>query len=231
METLQGNLLEEKQRAFGAINKIANKDITWPTKDNSFSSLDELNSKALECNNCSLCETRTNVVVFDGNPDAKLMLIGEGPGEQEDLKGLPFVGRAGQLLDKILEAVQIDRQKETYICNIVKCRPPNNRVPAQNESEQCTKYLRAQIDFIKPKIILLLGSTALIGLLQMKNPRITKLHGKWIEGEGDLLSNTLIMPFYHPSYLLRNPSKNEGSPKWQAWQAIKEVKTKLTTFE
>lgn len=227
MDSLQSSLLQD---SLLKPKTDIDKTINWPTKDNSFDSLEQLNQAAKQCKDCELCKTRTNVVVSDGNPNAKIMLIGEGPGEQEDLKGLPFVGRAGQLLDKILEAAEIDRQEDTYICNIVKCRPPGNRVPTPFESEQCTKYLRAQIDFVKPKIVLLLGSTALIGVLKMKSPKITKLHGKWIEGQGDLLEGSLIMPFYHPSYLLRNPSKNVGSPKWQAWQAIKEVKSKLDEF-
>ena len=189
-----------------------------------FESLEQLTELAKKCQKCSLSQTRNQVVVADGNPKAKLMIIGEGPGEQEDLQGLPFVGRAGQLLNKILDSVSIDRQKDTYICNIVKCRPPGNRVPTFQESETCSAYLKAQIHFVKPKIILLLGSTAVIGILKMKNPKITKLHGTWIEGE----NGSLIMPFYHPSYLLRNSSKEKGSPKWQAWQAIKEVKNKLT---
>ncbi|MDX1921240.1 MAG: uracil-DNA glycosylase [Candidatus Caenarcaniphilales bacterium] len=208
----------------------ADGQITWPKLEETFSSHDEMDLIVKKCQKCPLGETKTNGVVYDGNPQAKLMLIGEGPGEQEDLQGLPFVGRAGQLLDKILEAANIDRKTETYICNIVKCRPPNNRVPAQFEAEQCIGYLKYQIDYVKPKIILLLGSTALTGVLKMKNPKITKLHGSWIDGEGELLQGIKIMPFYHPSYLLRNPSKNVGGPKWQAWQAIKEVRKELDSL-
>jgi uracil-DNA glycosylase len=201
--------------------------INWPKTGSEFRDLKELFETAKSCLKCGLCETRTNVVVQDGNPQAQLMLIGEGPGEQEDLSGLPFVGRAGQLLDKILEAADIDRKTETYISNIVKCRPPNNRVPLPSEADACWVYLKSQIELIKPKVILLLGATAISGILKVKNPKITKLHGRWIEGQGELLQGILLMPFYHPSYLLRNSTKEVGGPKWQAWQAIKEVKKKL----
>lgn len=208
-------------------NQLDNLSIKWPKGGSDFSSLEEMRPIAKSCLKCDLCQTRTNVVVEDGSSEAKLMLIGEGPGEQEDLSGIPFVGRAGQLLDKILEAAQIDRKTETYICNIVKCRPPNNRVPLPSETEACFTYLQSQIHFIKPQIILLLGATAVSGILKIKNPKITKLHGKWIQGQGELLGNSLIMPFYHPSYLLRNPTKEVGGPKWQAWEAIKQIKNKL----
>src|SRR5277367_3111940 len=118
-----------------------------------FASLSDAAARAAICARCSLCQTRTNVVFADGNPQAKLMIIGEGPGQHEDETGLPFVGRAGQLLDKILSSVNIDRKKDTYICNIVKCRPPRNRVPTKAEAETCRPYLEAQISFIKPEII------------------------------------------------------------------------------
>jgi DNA polymerase len=216
---VQANLFEA--------NTLPKLDITWPKAVNVYSSLEHLDETAKQCRKCGLCETRNNVVVSDGNPKAKLMFIGEGPGEQEDLQGLPFVGRAGQLLDKIIQSVGIDRQKDTYICNIVKCRPPNNRVPSPQEASECEPYLLSQIELVKPKIIVLLGSTSLIGLLKMKQPKITKLHGQWVDGEGDLLSGIKLMPFYHPSYLLRNPTKETGGPKWQAWKAIQEVKRYL----
>ncbi len=204
--------------------------IQWLKGGSQFENLEEMRTIAKSCLKCGLCQTRNKVVIEDGNPKAKLMLIGEGPGEQEDLSGLPFVGRAGKLLDKILEAAQIDRQTQTYICNIVKCRPPNNRVPLPEEASACFEYLQSQIYFIKPKIIILLGSTSVRGLLQIKSPKITQLHGRWIEGQGELFEGILLMPFYHPSYLLRNPSKETGKPKWQALEAIKQVKSKLEEF-
>jgi len=194
-----------------------------------YSSLEELEKEASNCKKCLLCETRTKVVVQDGNPKAKLLIVGEGPGEQEDLKGKPFVGKAGQLLDKILACVKIDRQQDTYICNIVKCRPPNNRVPSLEEAKQCFSYLEEQIKLVDPKIVLLLGSTAVKYVLKINNPKITKMHGIWLEDSQKtaLLSKKKVMPFFHPSYLLRNQSKKENSPKWKAWQAIKEVKKTL----
>jgi DNA polymerase len=189
-----------------------------------FASLEEASLAASACTRCGLCQTRTNVVFADGNIKAKLMIIGEGPGEREDATGLPFVGRAGQLLDKILASVNIDRKSDTYICNIVKCRPPQNRVPTPDEAAACRPYLEAQIDFVKPKLILLAGSTAVQHLLQLRQP-ISKIRGKWFEYRG-----SKVMPVFHPSYLLRNESKEVGSPKWLMWQDIKLVKLTLDSF-
>ena len=190
-----------------------------------FSTLAETANAAAACQRCQLCQTRTNVVFADGNPEAKLMIIGEGPGQREDETGIPFVGRAGQLLDKILAAAQIDRRSQTYICNIVKCRPPQNRVPSKEEAAQCSPYLAAQIAFVRPKLILLAGSTAVQYTLQLKAP-MSKIRGQWFEYSG-----ALAMPIFHPSYLLRNESKEPGSPKWLMWQDIKRVKEKLSEIE
>lgn len=195
-------------------------DLSKPSGE--FSSLEDVRKAALACTACDLCQTRNNVVFFDGNPKAKLMIIGEGPGQNEDDTGIPFVGRAGKLLDKILESVQIDRQKDTYICNIVKCRPPGNRVPTPQERELCSRFLRAQIEFVKPKLILLAGTTAVQAILNVKDP-ISRLRGKWIEWE----NGARVMPVFHPSYLLRNDTKQVGSPKWLMWQDIKEVRKQL----
>lgn len=191
-----------------------------------YSSLEEAQAAAMACQKCGLCTTRNNVVFFDGNPKAKLMIIGEGPGQQEDEQGVPFVGRAGQLLSKILAAGNIDRQRETYICNIVKCRPPGNRVPTPDEAAACRPYLEAQIDFVRPRIILLAGATAVQGVLRVKDP-ISKIRGKWI----DYRNGARVMPVFHPSYLLRNDSKEVGSPKWLMWQDIKEVRKALDALE
>lgn len=191
-----------------------------------YSSLEETQAVALACRKCGLCQTRNNVVFFDGNPEAKLMIIGEGPGQHEDEQGVPFVGRAGQLLTKILEAGNIDRKTETYICNIVKCRPPGNRVPTPDEAAACRPYLEAQIDFVKPKIILLAGATAVQHILRVKDP-ISKIRGKWFEYR----NGARVMPVFHPSYLLRNDSKEVGSPKWLMWQDIKEIRSALDSLE
>jgi len=189
-----------------------------------FASLADAAAAAATCTRCQLCKTRTNVVFADGNPEARLMIIGEGPGEREDATGLPFVGRAGQLLDKILASVNIDRKRDTYICNIVKCRPPQNRVPTSDEASLCRRFLDAQIEFVKPKIILLAGSTAVQYILQLKEP-ISKIRGKWFTYRG-----SKVMPVFHPSYLLRNESKEIGSPKWLMWQDIKLVRNTLDTL-
>lgn len=187
-----------------------------------YASLTEVAEAAADCRDCPLCETRNKVVFYRGNPQAKLMIIGEGPGQREDETGLPFVGRAGQLLDKILLAGQLDREKDVYICNVVKCRPPGNRVPENKEREACSKYLEAQLFFIAPKLILLAGSTAVQSVLKIKDP-ISRIRGKWF----DFKNGAKVMPVFHPSYLLRNDSKEVGSPKWLMWQDIKEVRKQL----
>lgn len=185
-----------------------------------FASLDALREVACSCQKCPLAPTRTNVVVERGDRNAKILIIGEAPGEQEDLSGLPFVGKSGQLLDKILESVGFDTSKDVYICNTVKCRPPNNRVPTEVETTTCKPYLLEQIRLVDPKIILLTGATSLKSILGEKLG-ITKVRGKWYEWEG-----RLVMPIFHPSYLLRNQSREQGSPKWLTWQDVKAIKAK-----
>jgi len=181
---------------------------------------------ALKCTNCILSKTRTKVVFGHGPVPCDLMLIGEGPGEKEDLSGLPFVGRAGQLLTQILSSINIDREKDIYITNIVKCRPPENRAPEKEETEACYPYLEQQIKLIKPKIILLAGAPSTKVVLKNEEP-MSKIRGKWFKLEGTDIN---VMPIFHPSYLLRNPSKENGSPKWLTWQDMKEVKGALDFF-
>lgn len=188
----------------------------------SYTSLEDARIQALACTKCGLCSTRTNVVWSDGNPLAALMIIGEAPGANEDASGLPFVGRAGKMLDKILEAGGIDRKTETFICNIVKCRPPGNRPPSRDEAMQCRPYLEAQIEFVKPKLILLAGATAVQHILEVKDP-ISRIRGKWFEYK----NGVRVMPVFHPSYLLRHDSREVGSPKWHMWQDIREVRQAL----
>lgn len=171
------------------------------------------------CDKCSLSKTRTNVVFSGGVPNNKLMLIGEAPGYYEDQKGEPFVGKAGQLLDKIFASVGLSRQKDVYICNTLKCRPPDNRDPLPEEKEACRAYLDAQIEILKPRIILLCGKVALSSMLNTTTG-ITKARGKWFDGPYD----SKMMPIFHPSYLLRNESHEKGSPKWLMWQDIQEIK-------
>ncbi|MCT4545021.1 MAG: uracil-DNA glycosylase [Vallitalea sp.] len=169
------------------------------------------------CNNCTKCnlhKTRHHMVFGKGDINTNLMFIGEGPGEQEDLTGVPFVGKSGQLFDKILNAINISRD-EIYIANIVKCRPPNNRNPLESEKKACLPYLRYQVQLIHPKIIVCLGRVAAQCIID-KNFKITKEHGIWVTRKGYHLIAT-----YHPSALLRDPSK-----KRDAWEDFKKIKSK-----
>ena len=152
------------------------------------------------CQSCPLGETRTKLVFGDGNPDSEIMLIGEGPGEQEDLQGLPFVGPAGKLLDSMLQMIDLDRSK-VYIANMVKCRPPRNRDPQPTEQQACRSWLDRQIELVDPKIIVCLGRIA-AGEMIKKDFRITREHGQWFEADG-----VKMMAIYHPSALLRDLSK------------------------
>ncbi len=181
--------------------------------------LAEIRKKCENCNKCELSKTRTKLVFSDGIANSKLMLIGEAPGYWEDQKGQPFVGKAGQLLDKIFQSVGLSRKENVYICNILKCRPPNNRDPLPEEKAACREYLDAQIDIIKPRIILLCGKVALSSFVET-SCGITKMRGKWFDGP----YGAKMMPIFHPSYLLRNDSREKGSPKWLMWQDIQEIK-------
>ncbi|MCM1003150.1 MAG: uracil-DNA glycosylase [Candidatus Gastranaerophilales bacterium] len=186
-----------------------------------YEELDQIREKVLTCEKCALCKTRTNIVFSDGTPNPKLMLIGEAPGFYEDQQGKPFVGKAGQLLDRIFASVGFSR-KDIYICNTLKCRPPDNRNPLPDEKEACWEYLKSQIDIIKPQIILLCGNVAVQSILPNIGG-ITKIRGKWYQG-GDIVHGAKLMPIFHPSYLLRNDSREKGSPKWLMWQDIQEIK-------
>lgn len=181
--------------------------------------LEKVREKCLSCAKCSLCKTRTNTVFSAGIPNHKLMLIGEAPGYYEDQQGEPFVGKAGQLLDRIFASVGLSRQKDVYICNTIKCRPPENRDPLPEEKEACKEFLDAQIEILKPRIILLCGRVAVQSILKT-NQGITRIRGKWFEGP----NMSKMMPIFHPSYLLRNDSREKGSPKWLMWQDIQEIK-------
>lgn len=174
--------------------------------------LEELKPEVLSCTKCALSETRTNVVFGNGNPNAEIMLIAEAPGFYEDKSGVVFQGKSGELLDKILAACGFTRNEHIFISNIVKCRPPENRTPSNIEKEACLPYLYSQIEIINPKIIILLGATALKGLID-PNARITQLRGQWINW-----NNRLIMPTYHPSALLRNP--NMKRPVWEDFKNV-----------
>ena len=166
-----------------------------------YQNFEELKEACLQCRQCGLCETRHNVVFGVGNPHAKVMFVGEGPGENEDLQGEPFVGRAGKLLDTMLDAVDLSRQRNIYIANIVKCRPPQNRDPQPGEQEACIGWLRNQFAIMRPKIVVCLGRIAGMKLMN-PNMRITKEHGQFIDKKGTLMLATL-----HPAALLRNPNQ------------------------
>lgn len=183
------------------------------------SELEKIKKKCMACQKCPLGKTRTKLVFSSGKPNSNMVLIGEAPGYWEDQKGEPFVGKAGQLLDKIFAAVGLSRQKDIYICNTLKCRPPDNRDPLPEEKAACREYLDAQLEILKPKIILLCGRVAVQSMLDT-TLGITKIRGKWFDGP----NNSRMMPIFHPSYLLRNDSRQKGSPKWLMWQDIQEIK-------
>ena len=192
------------------------------TADEKIKILEDLKTVCTQCTNCNLHKSRTNIVFSDGNPNAKIMLIGEAPGQNEDLRKVPFVGRAGQLLDEFLTNAGISRKNDMYICNTVKCRPPENRVPLPEEKSACRAYLDAQIELVNPKIILLCGATALQSMLDTKLT-ITKIRGQWFDGP----NGAKMMPIFHPSYLLRNHSMEEGSPRRLMEKDLQEVKKYL----
>ncbi len=168
-----------------------------------------------DCKRCKLHKTRHSIVFGDGNPNAQLVFVGEGPGADEDAQGLPFVGRAGKLLTQMIEAMGLQR-KDVYICNVVKCRPPENRQPEKDEVAECSPFLLRQIDTIAPKVIVCLGSTAAQTILQT-NRGISHFRGEWIEFRGRKLMAT-----YHPAYLLRNPAA-----KGEVWKDLQKVMAEL----
>lgn len=176
---------------------------------------EELEKSIIDCKKCKLCQNRTNIVFGTGNKNAEVMFIGEGPGADEDREGEPFVGKAGKLMNEAFKGLGIKRE-EVYIANIVKCRPPSNRVPEEDEAVACLNYLRNQVILVKPKIIVLLGSTALKNILG-KEYGITSTRGKWIEKKG-----IKYMPTWHPAALLRDENK-----KIEFWSDLKEVVNKL----
>ena len=180
--------------------------------------LEKLRKKLNEIKNCDLKNNASNLVFSDGNPSAKIMIIGEGPGANEDKEGLPFVGRAGQLLDKMLNAINLSRES-VYITNVVNFRPPENRKPTEEEIKRYLPFLKKHIKLISPKIVLLLGSTAMNAILK-NNEVISKIRGKWYEQEIDNFKFEVIVSF-HPAYLLRQPEQKKFS-----WIDLKMIKQK-----
>ena len=187
---------------------------------NKIRSLEELKSFMSDFKGCELYKSSTNMVFSDGNPNSEIMLIGEAPGHDEDIQGKPFVGRSGKLLDKMLEAIELNREK-VYIANIIPWRPPSNRRPTDEEIEICLPFIKKHIELIKPKVLMLLGSTATFALLK-NTEGITKIRGKWV----DLNLNSIsvpTLPTFHPAFLLRQPAQ-----KKHVWEDLKSLKNKVS---
>lgn len=215
--TIQDNArFGESPPSYASDSGTADVSDTAPDAGDSF---EKIRADIAVCRRCSLCEGRTNTVPGEGNPHARLILIGEAPGADEDATGRPFVGRAGQHLDKILAAAGF-RREEVFIGNILKCRPPENRTPTLEEMKCCTPFLRRQLALIKPQLIGLLGNTSCKYVLGPDVLGITKIRGTWF----DSIFGIPCMPMYHPSYLLRNQSRAVGSPNWEMWQDIQALK-------
>ncbi len=198
-------LFDETQKQPSLFDNIAPKEKEdWNT----------VKEESSHCKRCHLREGATQVVFGTGSIKSPFMMVGEGPGAQEDLEGEPFVGRAGQLLDRILKAINLNRN-DVYITNVVKCRPPNNRQPSVEEMAVCKTWLEKEIKIVKPLFIVLLGATALKGLVE-PGGKITRMRGQWLEKNG-----MLYMPTYHPAALLRDPSKKK--PVWEDFKKIQQV--------
>ncbi len=177
--------------------------------------LEQIAQDLTNCTRCKLCQKRKNIVFGEGNSQAQLVFVGEGPGEQEDIQGRPFVGKAGQLLDRMIDAIGLHRD-QVYIANVVKCRPPGNRNPELDEIEQCSPFLYRQLDILRPKVVVALGKFAAQTLLQT-DQRISQLRGKFYSYRG-----AKLMPTFHPAFLLRNPEA-----KREAWQDLQTVAREL----
>jgi uracil-DNA glycosylase family 4 len=191
------------------------KGASLPVLEARDASLESIREDIGDCRRCKLSEHRKTIVFGEGNPKARLVFIGEGPGAEEDATGRPFVGRAGQLLDKIIAAIGLKRE-DVYIANIVKCRPPGNRTPEKNEVETCEQFLFRQLEFIKPKVIVALGSPAFQCLMRTREP-ISRARGEWRDWNG-----VKLMPTFHPAFLLRSPDK-----KREVWEDMKKVRVYL----
>lgn len=187
---------------------------------------EDLKFEITVCERCKLCNARKNTVIGEGDENSPIMFIGEAPGEEEDLQGCPFVGASGSLFTKIFNSVKLER-KDVYITNIVKCRPPRNRNPEEEEIESCSRYLDAQIALINPKLIVTVGAVSSKYFLKENMKKgIMSVRGQEFEWEGGIK----IIPILHPSYLLRNPSTEEGKPKWLTWQDMKKIKNMYDEF-
>ena len=199
----------------GEATGARSKSASLPVLEARDASLESIREDIGDCRRCKLSEHRKTIVFGEGNPQARLVFIGEGPGAEEDATGRPFVGRAGQLLDKIIAAIGL-RREDVYIANIVKCRPPGNRTPEKDEVETCEQFLFRQLAFIKPKVIVALGSPAFQCLMRTREP-ISRARGEWREWNG-----VKLMPTFHPAFLLRSPDK-----KREVWEDMKKVRAYL----
>jgi len=202
---------DDEMKKVSSLKKAFDTDTLFEDAD-SVNCLDDVRANIGDCKKCRLCEFRTNIVFGEGDPNAKLMFIGEGPGQEEDQTGRPFVGRAGQLLTKIIEAMGLKRE-DVYIANIVKCRPPANRTPLEDEIVSCAPYLMQQIKVIKPKIIISLGSPATCTMLNEKI-KISAIRGTFYDWKDGIK----LLPTFHPAYLLRNP--NDKKLVWEDVQKV-----------
>lgn len=190
------------------------------TENNRASMLAQVTADLVNCQRCKLCEKRNTIVVGEGNPEAELVFVGEGPGEHEDLEGRPFIGRAGELLDKMIEAMGLHRN-QVYICNVVKCRPPGNRNPEPDEIAACGPFLERQLQILRPKVVVALGKFAAQTLLQTEAP-ISKLRGQFHTYRPKDAGELKLMPTFHPAYLLRSPES-----KREAWSDLQQVAREL----
>ena len=191
-----------------------------------FQNLIEAQATCESCHACELGQTRTRTVFAGGSPPAKIMVIGEAPGKDEDEQGEPFVGRSGQLLTKLFAQVGLERERDLYIANTIKCRPPQNRKPTQAEKDACRPFLDAQLAFIQPKVIVLCGTTAVSSLLPHEKRTITEIRGQWFEHA----SGAKIMAVFHPSYLLRHHSLDAGKPRALMMQDLAEISRVLSSL-
>ncbi|MCL2009060.1 MAG: uracil-DNA glycosylase [Synergistaceae bacterium] len=187
------------------------------------SAWEELRARVAACDRCGLSLTRTNVVFGQGSVETPIVFVGEGPGADEDAQGLAFVGKAGQLLTKILSAGGISRD-EVFIANVVKCRPPGNRLPSAEEMMRCGDHLEAQLLLLRPRILVCLGATSAKWILKTTES-ISSIRGRWFEWRG-----IEVFPMFHPSYLLRDESRKKGSPKELTWQDVRALKERLDAY-